>query len=145
MFLFHRRRRMGVPERGGASMPKTIPARSQQTFTSPWWNIAGPHTFINDSGVRCFEPTPYRDDNELSATERLATLVRLTMYVAAVPKDATAFRRCRDGNRRTFYWGSQGMGCAVTGHVPVAQLRSMATDGSSLLGGAFRSRETNGV
>ena len=68
---------------------------------------------------------------------------RLAIYVAAVPKDATAFRLFRDGNRSTFYWGSQGTGCALTGQVSEVQLRSMAIDACSMLGRAFRSRETS--
>ncbi|NPT62527.1 anti-sigma factor family protein [Paraburkholderia elongata] len=60
---------------------------------------------------------------------------RLTMYVAAVPKDTTAFRLFRDGNRSTFYWGSQGMGCALTGQVSKAQLRSMTIDVCGVPGG----------
>jgi anti-sigma factor RsiW len=69
---------------------------------------------------------------------------RLTVYVAAVPKDATAFRLFRAGNRSTFYWGSQGTGCALTGQVSEVQLRSMAIDACSMLGRAFRSRKTGG-
>ena len=68
---------------------------------------------------------------------------RLTMYIAAVPKGATAFRLFRNGNRSTFYWGSQGTGCALTGQVSEVQLRSMAIDACSMLGWAFRSRETS--
>ncbi|WP_172315726.1 anti-sigma factor family protein [Paraburkholderia solitsugae] len=68
---------------------------------------------------------------------------RLTMYVAAVPKDATAFRLFRNGNRSTFYWGSRGTGCALTGLVSTVQLRSMAIDACSMLGRAFRSREAS--
>jgi anti-sigma factor RsiW len=67
---------------------------------------------------------------------------RLTMYVTAVPKDTTAFRLFRDGNRSTFYWGSQVTGCALTGPVSEVQLRSMAIDACSMLGRAVRSRET---
>ena len=67
---------------------------------------------------------------------------RLTMYVAAVPKNATAFRLFRDGKRSTFYWGSRGTGCALTGQVSEAQLRAMAIDACSMLGWAFRSSET---
>jgi len=66
---------------------------------------------------------------------------RLTMYIAAVPKDATAFRLFRHGNRSTFYWGSQGTGCALTGQVSEVQLRTMAIDACSMLEQAFRSRE----
>ncbi|MFM0343068.1 anti-sigma factor family protein [Paraburkholderia sp. RL17-347-BIC-D] len=65
---------------------------------------------------------------------------RLTMYVAAVPKDATAFRLFRDGNRSTFYWGSQGTGCALTGQLSEAQLRPMAIDACSMLGQPFKRR-----
>ncbi|WP_168793938.1 anti-sigma factor family protein [Paraburkholderia aromaticivorans] len=65
---------------------------------------------------------------------------RLTMYVAAVPKDATAFRLFRDGNRSTFYWGSQGTGCALTGQLSEAQLRPMAIDACSMLGQPFKPR-----
>lgn len=67
--------------------------------------------------------------------------VRLTMYVAAVPREATAFRLFRDGHRSTFYWGSQGTGCALTGQLSEAQLRPMAIDVCSTLGNppdAFR-------
>jgi anti-sigma factor RsiW len=67
---------------------------------------------------------------------------RLTIYIAAVSKDATAFRLFRNGNRSTFYWGSQVTGCALTGPVSEVQLRSMAIDACSMLGRAFRSRET---
>jgi anti-sigma factor RsiW len=67
---------------------------------------------------------------------------RLTIYIAGVPKDATAFRSFRDGNRITFYWGNQGMGCALTGHVFEPQLRSMAIDACSRLGWESRSRES---
>lgn len=65
---------------------------------------------------------------------------RLTMYVAAVPKDATAFRLFRDGNRSTFYWGSQGTGCALTGQLAEAQLRPMAIEACSMLGQPFNRR-----
>jgi anti-sigma factor RsiW len=68
---------------------------------------------------------------------------RLTMYVAAVPKDATAFRLFRVGKRSTFYWGSQGTGCALTGEVPESQLRPMAIDVCSRLGLAFRRRKNS--
>jgi hypothetical protein len=68
---------------------------------------------------------------------------RLTMYVAAVPKHKTAFSLFRDGNRSTFYWGSRGRGCALTGLVSEVRLRSMAIDACSVLGLAFRSRETS--
>jgi anti-sigma factor RsiW len=69
-----------------------------------------------------------------------ASGARLTIYIAAVQKDATAFWLFRDGNRITFYWGSQGMGCALTGYVSEPQLRSMAIEVCSLLGQSFRSR-----
>ena len=65
---------------------------------------------------------------------------RITMYVAAVPKEATAFRLFRDGNRSTFYWGSQGTGCALTGQLPAAQLRPMAIDACSMLEQPFTRR-----
>lgn len=70
---------------------------------------------------------------------------RLAMYVAAVPKDATAFRLFRDGNRITFYWGSQGMGCALNGRVLEAQLRSMAIDACSMLAWGLARLETDGL
>ena len=72
-------------------------------------------------------------------TAHCTASARLTMYVAAVPKDATAFRPFRDGNRSTFYWGSQGMGCALTGQGSEAQLRSMAIDVCSAQWGPLRS------
>lgn len=65
---------------------------------------------------------------------------RLTMYVEAVPKDAAAFRVFRDGDRSTFYWGSQGTGCALTGQLSEAQLRPMAIDACSTLGQSFKRR-----
>lgn len=68
---------------------------------------------------------------------------RLTIYIARVQKDTTGFRQFGDGNRMTFYWESQGMGCALTGHVSEPQLRTMAIDACSTLGRAFRSRETS--
>jgi anti-sigma factor RsiW len=57
---------------------------------------------------------------------------RLTIYIAAVQKDATAFWLFREGDRVTFYWGSQGMGCALTGYVSEPQLRSIAIDVCSM-------------
>ena len=72
-----------------------------------------------------------------------ASGARLTIYIASVQKDTTPFWLFRDGNRITFYWGSQGMGCALTGHVSEPQLRSMAIDVCSTLGRSFRSRETD--
>jgi anti-sigma factor RsiW len=68
---------------------------------------------------------------------------RLTIYIAVVQKDATAFRQFSYGDRVTFYWGSQGMGCALTGHVSERHLRTMAIDVFSTLGRAFRSSETS--
>lgn len=60
---------------------------------------------------------------------------RLTLYVTAVTKDATAFRLLHDGKRSTFYWVSQGMGYALSGQTSVDRLRSMAVDVCSALGG----------
>ncbi|MGH8782256.1 anti-sigma factor family protein [Paraburkholderia sp.] len=60
---------------------------------------------------------------------------RLTLYVASIPKDETAFRLFRDGNRRTFYWVSDRMGYALSGTVPEGKLRSMAIDVCNALGG----------
>ncbi|RDK03510.1 anti-sigma factor family protein [Paraburkholderia lacunae] len=63
---------------------------------------------------------------------------RITLYVAAVPKNVAAFHLFRDDKRSTFYWVSEGMGCALTGHVSEAQLRAMAIDVCSALGGLVR-------
>ncbi|MFC0398951.1 anti-sigma factor family protein [Paraburkholderia rhizosphaerae] len=60
---------------------------------------------------------------------------RLTLYATGVPKDETAFRLFRDGNRRTFYWVSDGMGYALSGPIAEGKLRSIAIDVCSALGG----------
>jgi anti-sigma factor RsiW len=71
---------------------------------------------------------------------------RLTIYVAAVRKDAKTFQQFRNGNRMTLYWESQGMGCALTGHLSEPQLQSMVIDACSTLGRSFRSCEaTDGL
>ncbi len=63
------------------------------------------------------------------------TGARLTLYVTGVPKDETAFRLFRDGNRRTFYWVSDGMGYALSGPIAEGKLRSIAVEVCSALGG----------
>ncbi|HEY3596144.1 MAG TPA: anti-sigma factor [Paraburkholderia sp.] len=63
------------------------------------------------------------------------TGARLTLYVTGVPKDETAFRLFRDGNRRTFYWVSYGMGYALSGPIAEGKLRSIAVEVCSALGG----------
>ncbi|TKC81664.1 anti-sigma factor [Trinickia terrae] len=60
---------------------------------------------------------------------------RLTLYVTAIPKDETAFRLFRDGNRRTFYWVSDHMGYALSGQLSEERLRAIAIDVCSALGG----------
>jgi anti-sigma factor RsiW len=60
---------------------------------------------------------------------------RLTLYVTAIPKDETAFRLFRDGSRRTFYWVSDHMGYALSGQLSEEQLRAIAIDVCSALGG----------
>lgn len=60
---------------------------------------------------------------------------RLTLYVTVAPKDATVFRLLHGGQRSTFYWVNQGMGYALSGQTSVAQLRSMAIDVCTALGG----------
>ncbi|GAB2881017.1 anti-sigma factor [Paraburkholderia jirisanensis] len=60
---------------------------------------------------------------------------RLTLYVSGIPKDETAFRLFRDGNRRTFYWVSDGMGYALSGPIAEGKLRSIAVEVCSALGG----------
>jgi anti-sigma factor RsiW len=60
---------------------------------------------------------------------------RLTLYVTAISKDETAFRLFRDGNRRTFYWISDHTGYALSGQLSEAQLRTIAIDVCSALGG----------
>jgi hypothetical protein len=58
---------MGVPEQSGAFMLKQSRLRPSRPLPHPGGIERSPHTFINDSGVRCFEPTPYRDVSFLSA------------------------------------------------------------------------------
>ena len=60
---------------------------------------------------------------------------RLTLYVTGIPKDETAFRLFRDGNRRTFYWISDRMGYALSGPIEEAKLRSIAIEVCGELGG----------
>jgi anti-sigma factor RsiW len=60
---------------------------------------------------------------------------RLTLYVTGIASDETAFRLFRDGDRRTFYWISDGMGYALSGAIAEGKLRSMAIDVCSELGG----------
>jgi anti-sigma factor RsiW len=60
---------------------------------------------------------------------------RLTLYVTEIAKDETAFRLLRDGSRRTFYWVSDHMGYALSGQLSEAQLRTIAIDVCSALGG----------
>ncbi|MEX3959511.1 anti-sigma factor [Trinickia sp. EG282A] len=60
---------------------------------------------------------------------------RLTLYVAAIPTDETAFRLLRDGDRRTFYWVSDHFGYALSGAISEEKLRSIAIDVCSELGG----------
>ncbi len=60
---------------------------------------------------------------------------RLTLYVTGVARDETAFRLLRDGNRRTFYWVSDGMGYAMSGPIAEGKLRSIAIEVCSALGG----------
>ncbi|MCC8391182.1 anti-sigma factor [Paraburkholderia sp. MMS20-SJTR3] len=60
---------------------------------------------------------------------------RLTLYVAGGTQDQTAFRLLRDGNRRTFYWVSDGMGYALSGAIAEGKLRAIAIDVCSALGG----------
>ena len=57
---------MGVPERSGAFMPKQSRLRHSKPFPHPGGIERPPHTFINGSGVQCFEPTPYRHVSFLS-------------------------------------------------------------------------------
>ncbi|APA85114.1 anti-sigma factor [Paraburkholderia sprentiae WSM5005] len=60
---------------------------------------------------------------------------RLTLYVTGIGRDETAFRLFRDGNRRTFYWISDGMGYALSGAIAEGKLREIAIDVCSELGG----------
>nr|WKF59371.1 hypothetical protein HUO10_003880 [Paraburkholderia busanensis] len=60
---------------------------------------------------------------------------RLTLYVTGTARDETEFRLFREGNRRTFYWISDGMGYALSGPIAEGKLRSIAVDVCSALGG----------
>ncbi|RZF31314.1 anti-sigma factor [Paraburkholderia sp. UYCP14C] len=60
---------------------------------------------------------------------------RLTLYVTGVTRDETMFRLFRDGNRRTFYWISDGLGYALSGAIAEGKLREIAMDVCSALGG----------
>jgi len=64
-----------------------------------------------------------------------ASGARLTLYVTGIPRDETAFRLFRDGNRRTFYWVSDHMGYALSGPIAEGKLREIAIDVCSELGG----------
>jgi anti-sigma factor RsiW len=63
------------------------------------------------------------------------TGARLTLYVTGTARDETVFRLFRDGNRRTFYWISDGMGYALSGPIAEGKLRAIAVDVCSALGG----------
>ncbi|WP_233800844.1 anti-sigma factor family protein [Paraburkholderia sp. HP33-1] len=60
---------------------------------------------------------------------------RLTLYVTGIARDETAFRLLRDGERRTFYWISDGMGYALSGAIAEGKLREIAIDVCNELGG----------
>ncbi len=60
---------------------------------------------------------------------------RLTLYVAAIPTNETAFRLLRDGDRRTFYWVNDHFGYALSGPISEQKLRSIAIEVCSALGG----------
>ncbi|MCC8401560.1 anti-sigma factor [Paraburkholderia sp. MMS20-SJTN17] len=60
---------------------------------------------------------------------------RLTLYVTGVTRDETAFRLLRDGERRTFYWISDGLGYALSGAIAEGKLREIALDVCNELGG----------
>jgi anti-sigma factor RsiW len=66
---------------------------------------------------------------------------RLTLYVTGIPRDETAFRLFRDGNRRTFYWVNDHMGYALSGPISESKLRAIAIDVCSALGGKPQSWE----
>jgi anti-sigma factor RsiW len=60
---------------------------------------------------------------------------RLTLYVAQTPNDEMAFRLLRDGGRRTFYWVTDHLGYALSGPIAESNLRAIAIDVCSSLGG----------
>ncbi|GLU31137.1 anti-sigma factor [Trinickia caryophylli] len=64
---------------------------------------------------------------------------RLTLYVARIPGDESAFRLLRDGERRTFYWASDHFGYALSGSISEAKLRAIAVDVCGALGGKSQS------
>lgn len=60
---------------------------------------------------------------------------RLTLYIARAARAEARFHLIRDKNRRTIYWVNDQMGYALSGGVPEREIRSIAQDVCSALGG----------
>ncbi|HEX7932675.1 MAG TPA: anti-sigma factor [Paraburkholderia sp.] len=63
------------------------------------------------------------------------TGARLALYVSPAPQREMAIRLLREGDRRTFSWANDRMGYAVSGRMAEGQLRKIAVDVCSELGG----------
>ena len=60
---------------------------------------------------------------------------RLALYVGPAPQREMAIRLLREGDRRTFSWANDHMGYALSGQMAEGQLRKIAVDVCSELGG----------
>jgi len=60
---------------------------------------------------------------------------RLALYVSPASQRETAIRVLREGDRRTFSWANDHMGYALSGRMAEGQLRKIAVDVCSELGG----------
>jgi anti-sigma factor RsiW len=60
---------------------------------------------------------------------------RLTLYIANVQRPTTPLKLLRHGERRTYYWSYEGVGYALSGQLPEAQLRAISADACQALGG----------
>ncbi len=60
---------------------------------------------------------------------------RLTLYVSPASQRETAIRVLREGDRRTFSWANDQIGYALSGQMAEGQLRKIAVDVCSELGG----------
>ncbi|WP_425469785.1 anti-sigma factor family protein [Paraburkholderia unamae] len=60
---------------------------------------------------------------------------RLALYVSPASQRETAIHVLREGDRRTFSWANDHMGCALSGRMAEGQLRKIAVDVCSEPGG----------
>ncbi|WP_024302578.1 anti-sigma factor [Pseudogulbenkiania sp. MAI-1] len=60
---------------------------------------------------------------------------RLTLYISPYPQREIGLRPLPDGERRTIYWASRGLGYALSGPSHETRLRAIAVDACNALGG----------